>query len=514
MKKTLTEIFAEATAQELDRVLDGLEFEAPDADTLKRIHAAVRAKSRPSVPVKRRWRAAAAAAACFGLLIAAAGGTYAYAAEVREYNDAVEFFQEYALSTEGLSRGEIKAVYRDIATESFTYSRTAEVIANSLSSSQAAGFEIPQDDPTPEDVENLWNYKNLHGLSSAADPVWTKEYQIRIEYKPDPGSGLDVYDKSVFEKYKDGELVWSVSFTDFAIEGCSPVSDGVFVYGSTPAWDSRQPDYAWMSRIDADGNILWTRRLDHAFQRESIAAILENGDGTCAVFSRGELTQFCLSQWDRHGNQISFRQTEVGNYGIWNAARLGDGYLVQLGSYAANEQAKLIKVDADGGVTDSFAYTAEDQYYYITDMIEFGGSIYLSAYAVPKESDEQLYSGGHYELSSVLNELLESGRCSISSEELTPLVRANYTAVLLVCDPQEGTPREFYSVKGSLGGKLALDEQGTLLWDVESITTTYFSPLTSAFSIGGASCVFRYTFDPNGTLIRQEKTGETAAFYR
>lgn len=67
------------------------------------------------------------------------------------------------MSTEGLTRGEIKEVYRDITTKSFTYSKTAEVIRNSISSDNIGGYEIVQNNPTPEDIENLWNYKNYTG---------------------------------------------------------------------------------------------------------------------------------------------------------------------------------------------------------------------------------------------------------------------------------------------------------------------------------------------------------------
>ena len=71
-----------------------------------------------------------AIAACFILLIAIGFGSYAFVAEAKEYNNAVQFFNDYGLSTEGLTRGEIKAVYRDITTKTFTYSKTAEVIEN------------------------------------------------------------------------------------------------------------------------------------------------------------------------------------------------------------------------------------------------------------------------------------------------------------------------------------------------------------------------------------------------
>lgn len=35
-----------------------------------------------------------------------------------------------------------------------------------------------------------------------------------------------------------------------------------------------------------------------------------------------------------------------------------------------------------------------------------------------------------------------------------------------------------------------------------------------AFSIGGASYIYRYTFTENGIIISQEKTGEVVAFRR
>lgn len=86
--------------------------------------------------------------------------------------------------------------------------------------------------------------------------------------------------------------------------------------------------------------------------------------------------------------------------------------------------------------------------------------------------------------------------------------------MLLVCEPNAGKPQEYYSVNGSLGGKLSVSDTGNLLWDVESITSTFFSPATSSFTIGGTSYVFRYTFDTSGMLISQEKTGEVVNYRR
>ena len=147
-------------------------------------------------------------------------------------------------------------------------------------------------------------------------------------------------------------------------------------------------------------------------------------------------------------------------------------------------------------------------------MIEYNENIYLSAYSVPKLEEETQNAGGRHEIANILNYLFDNGIYDISDEELTPMVRDNYTAMLLICDSNTGTPKEFYSVKGSLGGKLSLSNSGNLLWDAESITTTFFSPATSSFTIGGSSYVFRYTFDSCGKLVSQEKTGEIVNFRR
>ncbi len=161
-------------------------------------------------------------------------------------------------------------------------------------------------------------------------------------------------------------------------------------------------------------------------------------------------------------------------------------------------------------MTDSFSYEADDCEYYITDLEEFGGEIYLSAYSVPKQNDE----GGRHEIANVLDYIFSKESWSISDEELTPLVRENYTAVLLMCEPDGGLPKAFYSVKGSLGGELSVNASGLLEWNVESVVSTFFSPATSSFTIGGSCKVFRYTFDTAGNLTGQTDTGETVPYRR
>ncbi|MBE5867649.1 MAG: hypothetical protein E7293_01615 [Lachnospiraceae bacterium] len=520
MKTNLSDFFDQVSAEELDMVLDDkLELDPLKEDALKRVQEKVWAKvnSPLSTPKKKKgkqWRFAVTAAASIGLLATVSAGTYAYAAERQEYQTAVGFFEEYELSTEGLSRGEIKAVYRDITTKAFVYSKTAQVLENSLADEVVEGYEIFQAGSIPEKVENLWNYKNF-SENIAEKGSWDAEeatYQYGSEYQLDSELGFDVHDNSYLEKYVGDVWQWRVSFTEFEMEGYERVEGGVMVYGRTPTWSSRQTCHAWLAMVSSEGKILWKCELENGFEDEYISAVLEDEEGY-TVISRGDFAYFCLSHYNRKGKQMSFQKTHVGNYGIWNVARLGDGYLVQLGSYVEDEYAKIIKVNSVGNITDAFSYSGEDSYYYITDMIEFEGNIYLSAYEVPKVDKEQS-AGGRYEIAPVLNYLFDNKILKISSEELTPMVRENYTAVLLVCDMQTGIPQEFYSVKGCMGGKLGINEAGNLLWGVESIETTFFSPMTSAFTIGGTGYVFRYTFDTRGMLVGQEKTGEVVNYAR
>lgn len=509
MKKTLAQILNDADARELDVLLENVEEEPLDATCMERLQTDVLSRINP-VPQKKLWRRAAVIAACAAVLLSVGFGTYAYAAEVREYNAAVQFFDQYDLSTEGLTRGEIKAVYRDIITGSFTCSKTAQVLEESMVTNHVPGFEILQEEPSPEQVEDLWNRMN----SQNAEGI---RYQFDSKYIMNEALGFEVHDYSTFEKYSGSEQLWCAKFEEFWIEDYAPVTGGVLIYGQTPVWSSNQTRYAWLAKVSDSGEICWKRRLENDFRSEYIGAVLENADGSYAVFSRGDFQYLCLSRYTEAGERIQFQMTDVGNYGIWNAVRFQEGYLVQLGSYVTNEHAKIVRVDAEGNITESFSYESADSYYYIADMIEFGGRIYLSAYAVPAlEGEEE--AGGRYEIAAVLQEIYaimeRRNTWEISSEELTPMVRENYTALLLVCDPEKGNPQEFYCVEGSRGGGLALSDEGELLWDVESIATTYFSPATSAFTIGGTSCIYRYTFDTDGSLISQEDTGEVAMYYR
>ncbi len=450
--------------------------------------------------VRIRW---GVLAACFAAVIAASITVTAFAVEAREYKAAVSFFAENGLSTEGLTRSEVKEVYRDITTKSFSSGKTAEVLRHAV-----PGWEIEQSELVPSELAELWD-RNVR-MNAVSDKGIC--YRIDGTYVMDEQKGFEVLEKSILECYRDGSMIWSAAFEDFYVVGHAYTEEGTVVWGRSKTFSSEQVSYGWIAFVNGEGTVAWQRRLEHGFQLEDIASVLPDGDGTLAVISRGDAKYVCLSRYDIDGNELYFHQTEVGNFGIRNSARLGDGYIVQLWNQWSGDTALLYKMDREGVLTDTFSYEADDCDYQITDMIELGGQIYLSAYVVPKQKNE----GGRYEIADILGHVFsQNGKgADITSEELTPLVRDNYTAILLLCDPDGGTPKTFYSVKGSLGGKLNVSGSGDLVWNVESIASTFFSPLTSSFTIGGTCKVFSYTFDATGNLTGKTDTGETVAYSR
>lgn len=112
-------------------------------------------------------------------------------------------------------------------------------------------------------------------------------YRLDYAEKLDKTLGFDVLDKSILACYRDSELLWTAEFPDLYVEGSVHTSAGTAVWGYNDTWSSEQPKYSCVARVDESGNILWQKQLEHGFEREYIAAVVDNGDGTWAVFSRG-----------------------------------------------------------------------------------------------------------------------------------------------------------------------------------------------------------------------------------
>lgn len=516
MKYTLENFFDDLDTSELDDILPKNFEESLPKRALDRI--AKKALQKSGIKARHiNLKILLPAAAC--LALTAGIGGYAIAADVKEYNSAAGFFEENGLSTEGLSRAEVKAVYRDITTKSFTNSKTAQVLRNSIK-----GTEILQKEPTPEELETLWNNNASGSRFSSSDNA----VKYIIDYEAAPQAEYYEWDKITVECRQNENTLWKTEFPtlgknwgddELYIETGVMTSSGTALYGQITHWTnvtesskSNSVDHGFITRIDENGNKLWQRELHHGFENEYIRAVLDNSDGTWAVLSEGDFEYLCVTQFDIDGYELSFSKTrpdEESKIRLLNAIRLGDGYLVQfrtINSSNGAEEVSLAKLDNSGNISDKFVYESDDCAYRITGMAEFEGKVYLSAYAMPKKSSES-----YREIGDILSTF--GGYTEITSEKLTPLLRDNYTAVLLVCDTSAGTPETFYSAKGSLGGALDVSDN-TLRWNIESIVSSGYSPFTSSSGVAFNCKVYRYSFDKTGALLGCEDTGKTVREFR
>ena len=472
-----------------------------DGETVLRNSPAAGKTGKPSRRMNR-W----VIAACLVWLAVICVSAFALSAEVKEYNNAVKFFEQNGLSTDGLSRSEVKAVYRDIMQNKFSYEKTSQVIMQAVS-----GSETVQDELTPEELAALWNEKDR------SEPEPEKEISFRVDYQDDfdEEKGIRTYIKSVLECLLDGETLWKTEITKFVIEDYLYSKDGTVIWGYDYLTSSLDTSHGWIAFADGEGNLLWQRRLEHGFEFERIASVFSNGDGTWDVISRGDVKFICLSCYDADGNEISLRKTETERNAINQVARLGDGYIIDLLFYddEFTRASHLIKMDREGVLDDRFSYKEDGYNYFVTDITEYEGQAYISAYATLRRDDN---SRGFAEIIEIIFYLFsrEDKGIGITSEELTPMVRNVYTAVLLKLDPEGGEAEPVCTAEGSLGGKLKINAAGQLEWEVESIATTYYSPTTNSYQLGGSSNVFCYTFDAEGTLLRKADTGKTAPFRR
>lgn len=494
MKERLTDMLEHADPQALDALLEGVAL-PEDTGGLREgrmrrlaLEKAGLKQARPRRFPRRLAILAACMAAALGI------GAVAYAEDAREYRQAVSFFAENNLPSEGLSRGEIKEVWRDITTGRFSSGKTAETLNNALG---VTGSEL--ESPSPEQVGEMWaQLLQRPWLMACTDRAGT-EYRVRYDER-------DVY---CVDGSGGSAADWSISLPHAIVEHCLPLDSGALFWGKQRgnSGDGFSFPFCWVAMLSPEGEILW--ELDpfpyERFQR--VSSVLPEEDGFAIVGYNVSGLFFTRVSW---AGEILLQESpalgeEIALSGVFAVPCQG-GYLVRLNN---DRVARMTR----GGVLSPLAVYSEDSSLYtITDMAEFGGRIWLSAYVVPAPAEGS--AGGRDEIANVLGEIFSRRAFAVPEEEMTRLLRENYTALLLVCDPEGGTPETFYSIPGCMGSDLSENEAGKLVWSVNAIRSAFFSPATSAFTIGGECQIYRYTFDGSGALLSREDTGETAIYLK
>lgn len=452
-------------------------------------------------PSRRRFSPRIAVmAAMMAALLLIGGGITVLANEAKQYNEAIDFFEEYNLSAEGFSRSEIKKIYRDIVSESFTYEKTEAALASGLE-----GYEIQSKPLDSDGLKRLWLLGYTWKTTGNQDGT---EENVRYydSYYMKYGGGGD----SVIEKYKDDQKIWERKIEDIYVwETCS-VQGKVLVTGMCLAEENPENDpWVRICLLDGDSTVLWQKDIDSRMPKPQVDYVLYNQDQTFTLFA---FSYYSDSMWivtvDMDGNLLSEEYVEYDSIGdtIKKVVAVGDTYLMLKGDQLMQEK--------DGKVKNTVYFGTETENYQITDMVEFNGLIYLSGRIVPKSSGKNQ--------KDILDRYTQRfGETLCSNEELTEFFREQYTAVLLICDPNSGEPRQFYTVPGASGSSLEV-KNDQLSWnvnryaDAEHIGNT-FEKAESCYNAGGGfglikADVWRYIFNPFGQVVGEKDTGKSVDF--
>lgn len=449
------------------------------------------AKRRPS---QRRRLLPIIATAAFFVLIFVTACTI----DEIEHQKAVRFFNEHGLETEGLSRAELRQVHKDITSGSFSLEATSEIIIH-----EVYGYEVVYGRPTPNDLKELWNRQ--FGVPKETAGVLYKYYPI----DPNASSG----ERYTVEKYIDGEEIYKINLPkNRVVISHTEYGSDALVFGMLCGGDiGSTSSNGWAALIDEYGNIVWEKPVYNGFKREQVTCAVMDSEGV-TLFSMGDSKYICVTELDGSGETLSVNKYEY-HYGrVRIAARLEGGYLICLAGGFSGGQVAYIS--PDGSLSDTLSYDMDGRRCIINGIAEYNGSVYLSGYSVSTGSNSQ--SGSYFdEIRPVLDEVHAGGKAEFPGDELTELMRKNYTAVLLVFDRETGKPHEFYSVEGALGKSLDLTDDGGLLWKVEVIEgESTYSPATSAFSIISPTLIYDYVFSSSGELDHIRATGEKNRLFR
>ena len=514
----------------------------------------------PRPPLLRRPALAAAVA----LTLVGIGAGSVLGADLYTYEKAADFFADYGLSTEGLERGDLWAVYRDIIEGSFSLSDTAWMLQSNMGITPSGSLSA-------EEAESLWEGWKEDHAPTAVTPL-DVSYYIRVThhdrvsghskktarphdtafFTPNPTAeeeirsyvtdfsdtylGPEIRDIPYsysrddsgtvhFMKRKGGQTAWTITLDglDSYIQ-YTGTDDYVAVAGETVG---ESPNIL-LYLISPDGEILWSRTLDNGETQELPQYILF-GEDTVTLFSWTDRIHICRSVFDLSGNLLenSISTLEKGPvYTIQQAIPFREGHLLLMNH--TDTDTSLYYMNAEGIITDSYgfedgggpgipstegasgvcAYTLT-----VDHILEANGYLYVSLTGVSAENmvalhewirpywyTEQKNSDGQDPIFTPTKENLV--------DEYAARVRAIYRAFLLVCDPETMEPLSVTAMDGAYaidhklhGSSISVNQDGSLTWVVESPYATAYSPYTSAYTIKGSSYTYFYTLTPDGKII-------------
>ena len=379
--------------------------------------------------------------------------------------------------------------HREILAESVIYSADGEISSKNTETCFVDGYDFPVEEITREDMDSYFEAEN-NANNTAAD---------RVRYFTTDGC-IKKYIGSI-----NKEPEWSVSLPEGSEWSWKTfeTAGSVLVYGHESG-GSDSYGVCFM-RIDDDGTMLWHRNYGTEFWNEWIWTVIDNEDGSFAIASREGEEYFCLRQCDANGNITSIKKTKIGDYLIYNVFRGENSYYALLQA-SHSMRCKLLKTDFEGNVINTFTYDEGEWRYRLTDVYEKDGKLYLSLHTTlkPKIASE-------YKTNLLWKFIYEHDpdfmpfRQDNSHPDVTQYVKDNYTAVLLVCNAEDGSPIRFYSSKESISKGFSFDESGNLNWHVMQIGEVAYYSLSGIRDVYGIGPELCYIFDQRGMFVSSEK---------
>ena len=479
--------------KELERLLDGVNPPRLERGRNDRIMELVDRKTgietskraRPALHFSRR--AAIALAACLALIICLGVGTYAYA-ENAEYNRAVAYCEANSIPTDGLSRSEIKSLYRSIKAGVDVYGEDGEP-DHTENEAEVSGIVFPAESAIPdknEQQEGVELHEANHVRSGYAEWEETED-----------GVVISCYDgEGLIWTYTTDELdVWWTEFVDggYVIVGCERHTEGA-VEGSHPV----------LLKLDESGSHVWTCGLDEG----EVWTVLGGEDGS--------VTAFASANDHRNGNDNKLIVTTIGSEGeivssavnvlddpvrVGETVRFNDGFASILHNDGKEhfEEQSIALIDSDGRLIKNVSLSADGEEYEYFELFNYDGKLFVSANISRRGLIDAAYTDG----------------ADMSDEEFTEIVKSAFTAALLVFDDIDGAPEALYEVEGAYGLSLVLNDEGLIEWDVHSVCSAEYDPHYvpgETLSIKAMAKIYKYTFDETGCFVEKIDTGEIMEF--
>jgi hypothetical protein len=287
-------------------------------------------------PVRRRLGPARLAAFAMAALLVVGGGITVAAMEAKTYNEAMDFFEEYNLSAEGFSRSEVKKIYKDIVTESFTYEKTEEVLANSFE-----GYEIQAKPLDSKGLKRVWMVCGWLGASGRTQTTESDGYEYVVLEREDATNGL--------QQLKGETVQWSIYPEEINCSDIAPIGDKVTVCGRLPD----DPEYTIrLAVFNEDSTLAWVKQYSRPFGFGNVRYPLYCTDDTITVIER----DFDHSMWiltlDWEGNIIEdetvYRSSGFADFEA--VVRVGDDYLFDTGDRLLRQSGnRLEELEQFGG---------------------------------------------------------------------------------------------------------------------------------------------------------------------